>query len=53
MHPDVVRNHPGTCPICGMDLVEMPSAHAEHGHDVHVDTASLQKLGVRVIPAKL
>jgi nitrous oxide reductase accessory protein NosL len=22
MHPDVVSNTPGTCPKCGMDLVE-------------------------------
>ena len=22
MHPQIVRDHPGTCPICGMDLVE-------------------------------
>lgn len=24
MHPWIVQDHPGTCPICGMDLVEMP-----------------------------
>ncbi|MFH1729561.1 MAG: efflux RND transporter periplasmic adaptor subunit [Pseudomonadota bacterium] len=23
MHPEVVQNEPGTCPICGMDLVPM------------------------------
>ena len=22
MHPDVVQDHPGKCPKCGMDLVE-------------------------------
>lgn len=22
MHPQVVQDHPGTCPICGMDLIE-------------------------------
>jgi Cu(I)/Ag(I) efflux system membrane fusion protein len=53
MHHEIVRNHPGTCPICGMDLVEMASTHEDHHHGVHVDTASLQKLGVRVAPAKL
>jgi Cu(I)/Ag(I) efflux system membrane fusion protein len=21
MHPEIIRNKPGTCPICGMDLV--------------------------------
>jgi len=24
MHPDVVREQPGTCPVCGMDLVPVP-----------------------------
>lgn len=31
MHPDVVRGQPGTCPVCGMDLVPVepgPSAAA-------------------------
>ncbi len=23
MHPDVVRDEPGECPICGMELVEV------------------------------
>lgn len=22
MHPEVIRDHPGTCPICGMDLIK-------------------------------
>ena len=26
MHPDVIQDHPGTCPICQMDLV--PLQHA-------------------------
>jgi len=28
MHPDVVRNAPGECPICGMDLVKVEPAPA-------------------------
>ena len=24
MHPQIVQDHPGTCPICSMDLVERP-----------------------------
>ena len=24
MHPEIVRNAPGNCPICGMTLVEKP-----------------------------
>ncbi len=25
MHPQIIMDHPGTCPICGMDLVKMES----------------------------
>ena len=25
MHPQIIQDHPGTCPICGMDLVPMES----------------------------
>ena len=35
MHPEVVQNHPGVCPKCGMDLVEMEQPGAsqpEHSH---------------------
>lgn len=32
MHPEVLQDHPGACPICGMDLEPLlPSAHEEHG----------------------
>lgn len=47
MHPEIMQDHPGTCPICGMDLVESKN-HAGHEHGVHIDTASIQKLGVRL-----
>ena len=32
MHPDVIRNEPGKCPKCGMDLVPMgkPTSHVQH-----------------------
>lgn len=29
MHPQIIEDHPGSCPICGMDLVER-DAHAMH-----------------------
>jgi Cu(I)/Ag(I) efflux system membrane fusion protein len=48
MHTHVVQDHPGTCPICGMELVKT-GAH-EHA-DVIVDSATQQKLGVRVAAA--
>ncbi len=29
MHPQVIEDHPGTCPICGMDLVPLKSGDRE------------------------
>ena len=40
MHPEVVQDHPGVCPICGMDLVEMEQPGAsqpEHRHPMDGD----------------
>lgn len=51
MHPEIMQDHPGTCPICGMDLVESANPSA-HDHSIHVDSASIQKLGVRLASVK-
>lgn len=48
MHPEIMQDHPGICPICGMDLVESKNSAVTHGHGIHVDSASIQKLGVRL-----
>jgi Cu(I)/Ag(I) efflux system membrane fusion protein len=48
MHPQILQDHPGACPICGMDLVEAGGGHAHDGSGVLVDTASLQRMGVRL-----
>lgn len=50
MHSEIMQDHPGTCPICGMELVESknPAAH-DHDHGLHVDSAAIQKLGVRLV----
>jgi membrane fusion protein, copper/silver efflux system len=31
MHPAIVQDHPGDCPVCGMKLVKMKSASNEKG----------------------
>ena len=36
MHPTVVSDKPGSCPICGMDLVEK-KMDGGHGHEMHAD----------------
>ncbi len=51
MHPEISQDHPGTCPICGMKLVES-GVHEGHEHGVHVDNATVQRLGVRLARVK-
>jgi RND family efflux transporter MFP subunit len=29
MHPEIIRDHPGNCPICGMTLVPIPKKKSE------------------------
>lgn len=53
MHPHILQDHPGSCPICGMDLVEASGAHEHGGEGAPIDAASLQRLGVRLASAEL
>lgn len=51
MHPEITQEHPGTCPICGMKLVESGAA-GMHVHGIQVDSATEQRLGVRLARIK-
>jgi Cu(I)/Ag(I) efflux system membrane fusion protein len=55
MHPDVVRDAPGNCPICGMALVpiEEPAATAADDGGLSLSPAVINKLGVRSEPVLL
>lgn len=48
MHPSVVADHPGSCPICGMTLVPV-----QEGVGVHLDEARRAELGVAVTAATI
>jgi Cu(I)/Ag(I) efflux system membrane fusion protein len=54
MHPEVRKDEPGNCPICGMQLIEKrdapatPAAAAEGV--VQIDPRMAQNLGVRTAP---
>ena len=48
MHSHIVQDHPGVCPICGMDLVATHGVSAQATSQIHVDTATQAKLGVRL-----
>lgn len=63
MHPQIVRDHEGNCPICGMDLVpfekteaastdsnameDMDDSAMPAGKAIHIESSVLQKIGVR------
>lgn len=51
MHPEIVQDHPGTCPICGMKLVPARSADT-HVQGIHVDNTTVQRLGIRLARVK-
>jgi Cu(I)/Ag(I) efflux system membrane fusion protein len=51
MHPEISQGHPGTCPICGMKLVES-GATDNHEHGVRVDSATEQRMGIRLAGIK-
>jgi len=54
MHPQIVRDEPGSCPICGMALVEklMDPMTGKHP-DVGLSGAVIQSMGVRTAKAEL
>ncbi len=48
MHPQIVRDAPGTCPICGMDLVQKTLDPAQGAYpEVRLSSAVVHNLGVR------
>ena len=53
MHPDVVQDEPGSCPICGMQLtpVQVGGSGATQEGAVRVSSATLQNIGVRTTKA--
>lgn len=48
MHPQIVRDHAGTCPICGMDLVKQRFSQMESAPDIQVGSNASQANGSNV-----
>ena len=46
MHPQIVRGEPGSCPICGMDLVPVEQDESG-GAEVTISPAVINNMGVR------
>jgi Cu(I)/Ag(I) efflux system membrane fusion protein len=52
MHAQIVRDQPGSCPICGMDLVKKAiSAQGGKRPTVEISNAVINSMGVRTAPA--
>ena len=49
MHPWIVEDAPGPCPICGMALVPVDVSGTAEG-TVQIDAATMQNMGVRTAP---
>jgi multidrug efflux pump subunit AcrA (membrane-fusion protein) len=52
MHPWIVEDAPGQCPICGMDLQPVPVSGAPEG-TVEIDAVTMQNIGVRTAPVEI
>lgn len=58
MHPFIIRDKPGPCPICGMDLVPVRATAGRKEEDggestiITIDPATQQKMGVRFSTVK-
>ena len=52
MHPWIVEDEPGQCPICGMDLQAVPVSGSASG-TVEIDPVTLQNIGVRTVTAEV
>lgn len=54
MHPEVVQEGPGTCPVCGMFLTPMNRPADEPGAgSVLIDPTVVQNMGVRLSKARI
>lgn len=47
MHPQVIQDHPGQCPICHMELTPVRSGPASGSNAITIDPSILQNMGVR------
>ena len=49
MYPEVVKDHPGNCPKCGMKLVEKKDITKGDMHQAH-DTACMKHESMKMMP---
>lgn len=47
MHPQVIKDQPGTCPVCGMDLVKVNSS--ENKNEVSLSESQIQLANIKTL----
>lgn len=54
MHPFIIQDEPGNCPICGMKLTPIKAGEAALGTpgSITIDPTTIQNMGVRTIPVQ-
>jgi multidrug efflux pump subunit AcrA (membrane-fusion protein) len=52
MHPQVIRDEPGFCPICHMKLTPLETDGATVAGPLRIDPVIVQNMGIRVAEAK-
>jgi multidrug efflux pump subunit AcrA (membrane-fusion protein) len=48
MHPQVIQDHPGFCPICGMALTPLKAKSSTQAAQITIDPVVVQNMGVRM-----
>jgi len=48
MHPQVHEEHPGKCPICGMDLIAVPKSSKQATNEVHLNEQQIRLGNIQV-----
>jgi len=52
MHPQIIRDHPGTCPICGMELVPMETEVADTSAQAKAESLETTVAAVKLSPTQ-
>jgi len=48
MHPQVMQDHPGNCPICGMKLIEAKKSQSQKADEIQLSNVQMQLGNIQV-----
>jgi len=53
MHPQIQRDGPGNCPLCGMELIPLESDESDEGDDASAFTVKLSKTAMKIAEVEM